>query len=210
MASKLHPGEFDCYAAALPDEPLFILLARDKSAPAIIRGWVQERRTALLQERADNPELESDPIFMERYHEDLNKCREAEMCAHDMQVWRNANDGVWREDSQRTKALDEINPAFKESIADALKRALVNELMCGSAELSIVEHRVNNWSRPGFNIRRHYFRVESVEKFGQLEGELHPALEEFQLSGWDAELGDVLCKYKSASDIRLEIQIIGG
>jgi len=28
MATKKNPGEFDCYANAGPDEPMFVLLAR--------------------------------------------------------------------------------------------------------------------------------------------------------------------------------------
>lgn len=29
MGTKSNPTQFDCYANALPDEPMFILLARD-------------------------------------------------------------------------------------------------------------------------------------------------------------------------------------
>lgn len=43
MGTKRHPGEFDCYAAAEPDEPMFILLGRDKHAPMLIRLWAQIR-----------------------------------------------------------------------------------------------------------------------------------------------------------------------
>ena len=43
MATKNNPGAFDCYANALPDEPMFILLARDKASPAVVRFWALER-----------------------------------------------------------------------------------------------------------------------------------------------------------------------
>lgn len=39
MGTKLKPGTFDCYANAEPDEPIFVLLARDKHAPALVWLW---------------------------------------------------------------------------------------------------------------------------------------------------------------------------
>jgi hypothetical protein len=39
VGTKLHPGPFDCYAKAEPDEPMFILLARDKYAPGLVWLW---------------------------------------------------------------------------------------------------------------------------------------------------------------------------
>lgn len=43
MGTKNNPGRFDCLGAAEPDEPMFILLARDPSAPTLIREWVKLR-----------------------------------------------------------------------------------------------------------------------------------------------------------------------
>lgn len=43
MGTKLVPGTFDCYANAEPDEPMFVLLARDPMAPAIVRRWAAHR-----------------------------------------------------------------------------------------------------------------------------------------------------------------------
>jgi hypothetical protein len=39
MGTKNNPGRFDCYANAAPDEPMFILLGRDKHAPTLVRLW---------------------------------------------------------------------------------------------------------------------------------------------------------------------------
>lgn len=39
MGTKNNPGAFDCYANAEPDEPMFILLGRDKHAPTLIWLW---------------------------------------------------------------------------------------------------------------------------------------------------------------------------
>lgn len=43
MGTKNHPGAFDCYANAHPDEPMFILLGRDKHAPALVWLWAAMR-----------------------------------------------------------------------------------------------------------------------------------------------------------------------
>lgn len=39
MGTKNNPGKFDCYANADPDEPMFILLGRDKFGPLLVRLW---------------------------------------------------------------------------------------------------------------------------------------------------------------------------
>src|SRR5262245_2623480 len=39
MATKDNPGKFDCYEKADPDEPMFVLLARDRHAAALVEMW---------------------------------------------------------------------------------------------------------------------------------------------------------------------------
>jgi len=46
MGTKNKPGNFDCYANAEPDEPMFILLGRDEHAPALVDLWAIRRREA--------------------------------------------------------------------------------------------------------------------------------------------------------------------
>ncbi len=75
MGTKLKPGKFDCYANAAPDEPMFVLLARDPLAPILVRLWADLRDRA-----AGNP----------------SKVFEARDCATDMEQW-------WRK-SQREPA----------------------------------------------------------------------------------------------------------
>jgi hypothetical protein len=41
MGTKEHPDIFDCYGAAAPDEPLFVLKASDLSAPLAVRFWAE-------------------------------------------------------------------------------------------------------------------------------------------------------------------------
>lgn len=43
MGTKTRPGHYDCYAKARPDEPIFVLLARDPDAPAVVRFWATLR-----------------------------------------------------------------------------------------------------------------------------------------------------------------------
>lgn len=73
MGTKQNPGRFDCYKAAAPDEPMFILLARDANAPVVVETWA-----SLYANRPDhNPE----------------KLREAIECAKRMKEWRAARGG---------------------------------------------------------------------------------------------------------------------
>lgn len=44
MGTKNDPGHFDCYAAAEPDEPMFVLLGRDKHAPLLVMLWALLRQ----------------------------------------------------------------------------------------------------------------------------------------------------------------------
>lgn len=68
MGTKDKPSPFDCYQNAAPDEPMFILLARDASAPNLVRRWVQ-----LREERGGaKPE----------------KLAEALECAREMERWK--------------------------------------------------------------------------------------------------------------------------
>ncbi len=63
MGTKNKPGPYDCYANAKPDEPMFVLLGRDKHAPTLVWLW------ATLRELGG---------------EDAGKVKEARECAIDM------------------------------------------------------------------------------------------------------------------------------
>lgn len=71
-----------CYDAALEDEPMFVLLARDPSAPALVRQWAAIRRVDI--EAGTRPES------------DLPQVREAEALAERMKAWRIDADEAWR------------------------------------------------------------------------------------------------------------------
>lgn len=46
MGTKNHPGTYDAHAKAHPDEPVFVLLGRDRHAPALVRMWARLRTDA--------------------------------------------------------------------------------------------------------------------------------------------------------------------
>ena len=66
MGSKNNPGRFDCYANAAPDEPMFILLGRDRIGASLVAMWADARETL----------DETDP-----------KIAEARECAGNMLAW---------------------------------------------------------------------------------------------------------------------------
>lgn len=83
MGSKDNPGKFDCYANAMADEPMFILLARDPDAPMLVYMWAHRRMEAI--QRGDRPAT------------DRNMVAEARECADAMRKWRAVSDGKWRD-----------------------------------------------------------------------------------------------------------------
>lgn len=66
MGTKNNPGEFDCFTSAAPDEPIFVLLGRDKHAPLLVQLWAALRQ-ADGEERA--------------------KVVEAQVCATEMAIY---------------------------------------------------------------------------------------------------------------------------
>ena len=77
MGTKEKPAPFDCYANALPDEPMFILLARDPSAPDLVDAWASGR----IYQIATGKKPQSDMVMVE----------EAQDCAKAMRAWRDAH-----------------------------------------------------------------------------------------------------------------------
>lgn len=81
MGTKNKPGDFDCYANAEPDEPMFVLLARDPLAPRLVEMWAtlhQEERRFREVPEITLPEV-------------TKKEREAMQCAAAMREWRKAH-----------------------------------------------------------------------------------------------------------------------
>lgn len=73
MGTKNKPGRFDCFANAEPDEPMFVLLARDQQAPILVECWAHTRAES---------------------GEDPAKVEEALKCAKAMRRWRYERKGA--------------------------------------------------------------------------------------------------------------------
>jgi len=76
MATKNNPGRYDCYANADPDEPIFVLLGRDRDAPNAVRQWAYDRGQAIS--RGEKPA------------EDMAMVVEARACADAMEKYAQA------------------------------------------------------------------------------------------------------------------------
>lgn len=87
-----------CYDAAMPDEPMFVLLARDESSPKLVRQWAAIRQSLISAGRKP----ESDQAQVD----------EALALADRMEVWRRDADEAWRKQA----AFD-----FAEGTADAFR-----------------------------------------------------------------------------------------
>lgn len=82
MGTKAQEERNGCWAKAMDGEVMFILLARDIGAPALVRAWADERMeqiTAGMRPKAD-----------------LEQVQEAYQCATRMEAWRETHDGEWR------------------------------------------------------------------------------------------------------------------
>lgn len=88
MGTKNEPGEFDCYAKADPDEPIFVLRAKDKLAPHLVRLWqaayLADPFSILEAAAALGRAMECAPGLSD-------KADEAATCATDMENWRAEN-----------------------------------------------------------------------------------------------------------------------
>jgi hypothetical protein len=74
MANKNHPGKFRCYEAAMPDEPMFVILGRDPAGPATLAFWARQREIMGKDQEGDDLERivaarsESEDMFHWRAH----------------------------------------------------------------------------------------------------------------------------------------------
>lgn len=101
MPTKQNPGVFDCYKAALPDEPIFVILGRDLAGPATLGYWAQQR---IALGKTDS-------------QDDLDRITAALAEAEEMRTWRERNmeiaiDGIppWR---LKTSFFDEMDPIYQ-------------------------------------------------------------------------------------------------
>lgn len=107
MPTKQHPGVYDCYKSALPDEPIFVILGRDPAGPATLEFWA-EKRIKLGKVVADD---------------DKDRIRHAIDEAKEMQDWRDrmmeaSVDGVppWRLQTHFIGESEELRPSERDTV----------------------------------------------------------------------------------------------
>lgn len=96
MGTKNSPGVFDCYHAAEPDEPMFVLLGRDPLAHMLVRIWAD------LRQGFDSPD----------------KVNEARTCADALEAWARKKRG----DAKVDEASREMSHAALRYVERCLRR----------------------------------------------------------------------------------------
>lgn len=82
MGTKLQELRSGCFARAMDDEPMLVLLGRDQSAPGLARAWADQR--------------EADINAGRKPASDMEQVMSARAEADRMEAWREENDGAWR------------------------------------------------------------------------------------------------------------------
>lgn len=75
MATKLKADETDCYARLAPDEPYFVLMARDPDFGIIVRIWAHFRNQQIAH--GGRPDTTEERL----------QIVEAQSCASDGDIW---------------------------------------------------------------------------------------------------------------------------
>lgn len=86
MGSKLEPGAFDAWEKAGEDEPLFVLLARDPLAPAVVEAWATLREAEIQAQVAGGLMARTDE------NREYAKVDEARACSRLMRRWLERRD----------------------------------------------------------------------------------------------------------------------
>lgn len=108
MGSKDKPGTFDCYANAANDEPMFVLLGRDKHAPQLVEMWAGQRAAE---------------------GEDPAKVEEALKCAKAMRRYRYERKGT--PSCEYCEASNDISDCLKISTHVVTENGFLRWFWCG-------------------------------------------------------------------------------
>lgn len=125
MGTKSNPLPGDCYSRALPDEPLFTLLARDPTAPACVAFWATNREAMI--KRGDAPESDDRIIS------------EARAWQHSAKVWRLEAKGKWRLPQIETGSFQVARQIVADKVAAAGLPVVAQNIREGG-ELNEMEH----------------------------------------------------------------------
>ncbi len=97
MGTKLQELRNGCFARAMDDEPMLVLLARDTSAPDLADAWADRREADIQAGR--------------KPASDMQQVQEVREIAQRMRAWREANDGAWRNGlfARHEQLVDTVN-----------------------------------------------------------------------------------------------------
>ena len=111
MGTKLQELRNGCFARAMDDEPMFVLLGRDLAAPDLIRFWAFTR--------------ENDIKSGKRPATDMAQIQEARDTADRMEQWRKDHDGEWRNSlfAKHEQLIDTVAKGMDEQ--DAMRRGML-------------------------------------------------------------------------------------
>ena len=87
MGTKNEPGQFDCFAAAEDDEPMFVLLARDELAASMVAMWAALRIGAFDAAQLAFDTMKGQALRYAGDYADTDKAGEASQCAAAMVAW---------------------------------------------------------------------------------------------------------------------------
>lgn len=116
MGSKTNPGEFDCYGTALPDEPMFVLLARDEFAPDLVELWAALRAKDYRSAKRNYKRLRS--LADDRAGTRPAKIVEAEKCADDMRAFRTRQEEIIVEIDKLAKGVQNGSVSLADAMTD--------------------------------------------------------------------------------------------
>lgn len=79
------PGEFDALPKLRPDEPYFVLLGRDRLAPALVQQWADGNRHKAMREFNESEQTTADREVLDR---ELRQSTDAEQLSWDMKGYK--------------------------------------------------------------------------------------------------------------------------
>ena len=88
MGTKNNPGKWDCYENAEHDEPMFVLLARDRLAGHLVSLWSKMRYGDLEAAQVVFHDMLTKHLGHYQVEPDVPKAQEAMDCSLAMFDWR--------------------------------------------------------------------------------------------------------------------------
>jgi hypothetical protein len=108
MGTRMTELRDGCFARAMDDEPMFVLLARDTRASQHVRDWATQRK--------------ADISMGKKPASDMVQVDDAFATADKMDAWRTEHDGEWRNGLFGAEPNAETQDAMREAREGGLER----------------------------------------------------------------------------------------